>query len=254
MPKVSVIMPVYNGERYLRQSIGSILAQSFSDFELIIVNDGSTDGTAMIISSFADPRIRTLVNENNSGIIIALNKGLEAATGVYLCRMDADDVSLPDRLMKQVGYMDAHPDIAVLGAGVIFIDPAGNTIRLMKFPESPEAVRRSMLVHNPFAHGSVCMRRAVVSEMGNYNLQFLHNEDYDLWLRLAAHGHRMANLPDPLVLRRIHPDAITVEKTAELARYRLKTLTHAIFSYFRKPSYLIFLVRPFFAHLYRKWS
>ncbi len=251
MPTVSIIMPVYNGERYLGEAVASILGQSFRDFEFIIVDDGSTDGTPACLDRLADPRIVTIRSERNMGIVDALNKGIGAAAGTYLCRMDADDTALPERLQRQVDYLNAHPDIAAVGSAVGLIDPDGAIVGAERYPESPEQIRRTLFIHNPFAHGTVMMRASVIRELGGYDRRFLHNEDYDLWLRLAAR-HRLANLPDRLVLRRIHPESITVRRETELVRYRIKTIAHAVSGYYRAPLLFVHLVRPVLAYLYRR--
>jgi glycosyltransferase involved in cell wall biosynthesis len=244
-------MPVYNGERFLRPAIESILCQTFGDFEFVIVDDGSTDGSEQIIRSYGDVRIRLLRNGENSGITKSLNYGIDSAIGEYICRMDADDVSVKDRLEKQVTFMDSHPGIALAGSGVVLIDAMGKETGTEHFPLSQRDIKRRIFVHNPFAHSTVIIRSAVLQHCGKYDTRFLHNEDYDLWLRIAAQ-YPVANIEEPLVLRRIHEQNITVEKESELVRYRMKTIRNAIFQYYKKPLYSVYLIRPFLAYAYRR--
>ncbi len=125
-PKVTVLLPVYNGARFLRQAIDSVLSQTWKDFELLVVNDGSTDGTAAILESYSDPRIRILSNVQNIGLTLSLNKGLQSARGEYIARIDADDIALPIRLEKQVSYLDQHPEVGLVATGVKVIDERGH--------------------------------------------------------------------------------------------------------------------------------
>ena len=251
MPRVSVLMPVYNGERFLALAVESILGQTFREFELIIVDDGSTDGSARILSRFDDPRIRRLRNDRNEGITQSLNRGLELASGDYVCRMDSDDVSVPTRIERQIGFMEEHTEIAVVGSFATVIDSTGTAVDTERYPQSASDIRKTLFVHNPFAHGAVMIRSSVLKECGAYDARFLHNEDYDLWLRVAAR-HPLANIPEPLLHRRVHGGNITAANETQLVKYRLKTLSHAFARYYRNPFYRIFLARPAAAYLYRR--
>ena len=251
MPRVSVLMPVFNGEQFLLAAIESILGQGFTGFEMIVVDDGSTDNTPEILRSIRDSRLRLLRNERNLGIVAALNRGLEYASGEYICRMDADDIALPGRLEQQVSFLDANPKCVLVGTHARLIDDRGNEIGVEAPPASDAHIRRIMFVHNPFIHGSVMLRSSALRAVGRYDDRFLHNEDYDLWLRIAS-LHSVANLPEILVSRRIHGNAITVAHELELVRYRIRTLRHAILHYYRKPAYLVHVVRPVLAYAYRR--
>ena len=184
MPKISVIMPAYNAERYIREAIDSILRQTWSDFELIIIDDGSTDSTAAIIAGYTDNRIRFCPNAQNMGVAATLNRGLELACGAYIARMDADDISLPERFAKQAAYLDAHPDVTVCGTAIELFFPCG------------------------IAHPSVMMRRAAILELGGYDPAFNGMEDYELWCRVAEKG-KIAVLPEILLRYRIHSGQVT---------------------------------------------
>jgi len=247
---VSVIMPVFNGERFLRQAIESILQQTHADFEFIIVDDGSTDATPSILASYRDGRIRILVNPANVGITPSLNAAIAASAGSYICRMDADDISSPERIEKQVAFLEAHPGVALVGSNTLLIDASGNARGTETYPQSPREISRMLFRHNPFAHGSVMMRKSVLDRCGAYDARFLHNEDYDLWLRILA-GHAAGNLPEPLLRRRVHGGNITVARETELVRFRIRTLAHAMVSYYHKPHYAVFLVRPALAYGWR---
>ncbi len=216
MPKVTVLMPVYNGEKYLREAIDSILNQTFTDFEFLIIDDGSTDSSIKIISSYPDSRIKLIKNDNNQGLVYSLNKGLYLAQGEYIARMDCDDISLPNRLQKQVDFLDNHPEITVLGSYLEFIDINGekleNLAYLSEYPLSHEQIVYAMLYSNPLAHPSIIFKKLDILKLGGYRfLKELENcsEDYDLWLRLADQNYKFANLSDHLVKYRIHNNSLT---------------------------------------------
>ena len=203
MPKISVIMPAYNAEKYIKEAIDSILAQTFSDFEFIILDDGSTDGTAEIVRSYSDKRIRFVQNEHNLGIANTLNRGLDLAQGEYIARMDADDISLPERFEKQVSFMDKHPKTAVCATAIQCFG-ARNEQRI--FSESASDLNIDLLFGCCFAHPSVMMR---ASDIGNgYDPAFDKMEDYELWCRVAK-NHDLASLPEILLKYRIHPGQVT---------------------------------------------
>lgn len=207
MPKVSVILPVYNGERFVRESIESVLGQTFTDFELIIINDGSTDGTGEILNSFTDPRI-VLIERENRGLVDTLNEGLSFAHGEYVARIDADDVMLPERLAKQVAYLDEHPKVAVLGGWAEIINGAGEVIGSYKYPPTGKGgLRAYILKHNPLIHPTVMYRRDAILRVGGYR-QYRHIEDYELWTRVLA-KYRGANLPEIIIKYRVHGGSIT---------------------------------------------
>lgn len=206
MPKISVILPAYNAENYISQAIDSILAQTYGDFEFIILNDCSTDGTERIILSFDDPRIRYVRNEQNLGVAATLNRGLELAAGEYIARMDADDISLPERFFRQVSYLDVHPEIAVLGTDIRLIG-AGSGIR--SFSQTPERLKTDLLFDCCFAHPAVMMRRQAILSLGGYDPDFNGAEDYHLWARCVMAGYQLACLPEVLLCYRIHPGQVT---------------------------------------------
>jgi glycosyltransferase involved in cell wall biosynthesis len=211
MLKVSILLPVYNGAKFLREAIESILSQTFTDFELIIMDDGSTDGTSAILDHYQrlDDRIRVYRHEHQ-GLIASLNRGCHIAQGKYLARMDADDVSLPERLARQVEYLETHPEAGVLGCGVQVIDGGGKKIRIFQFPVEHGVLRFRLCFYNAltFAHPSVVMRRELLERVGRYNPDMLHSEDYELWSRLCGLT-RLSNLRDVLFYLRKHESNVT---------------------------------------------
>lgn len=207
MIKISVIMPVYNGEKYLAEAIQSVLNQTCKDFEFIIIDDGSTDNTEKIINSFDDSRI-ILVKLKHEGIVNALNKGIEISTGEYIIRADADDISELNRFEKLVNYMDSNLEVGVCGSWASKIYEDGKEIGEMVYPpQGNKQIKKYCLFHNPFIHPSVIFRKDEVTKVGSYR-NFKHNEDYELWTRVLRKksGH---NIPEFLLKYRIHSSQIT---------------------------------------------
>lgn len=209
-PKISVLMSVFNGERYVADAIESILGQSEARFEFLIVNDGSTDASAAILDRFAaqDNRIR-VVHQENRGLIASLNRLLAEARAPLVARMDGDDVSRPERFAIQLAHMTAHPQIAVLGTNTDELDADGAFYPCSDFhPEHTADIRKRLMVASAMCHPSVMMRRDVICSLGGYRAAFRHCEDYDLWLRVIEH-YDMENLPDRLILYRRSPDQVS---------------------------------------------
>lgn len=202
-PLVSVVLPVYNGEKYLNEAIDSILNQTFTDFEFIILNDGSTDETEEIILSYADPRIRYVKNETNLQIVKTLNKGISLAKGKYIARTDADDFSLPHRLAIQLKYMQSHPEVIVCGSYIqIYEQPK----RIWKVPVQDEAIKAMLLFESCLLHPTVIFTKDMALN-NKYRSSFLGAEDYDLWERLSEDSNtHFANIPEVLLLYRLHPN------------------------------------------------
>lgn len=223
-PLVTVLMPVYNGEKYLSESIDSILDQTFLDYEFIIINDGSTDGTSEILRNYSlkDKRIK-LHHQSNQGVISALNKGLELARGKYIARMDADDVSLPDRFAKQVDFLETHPEVGVLGTGVRFMDGCGNTSDTLQFPTQHGVLRWCLCFFSPIVHPTVMMRRQIIEQAGGYAESMMIAEDYDLWRRLSC-VTRLSNLKDVLLHFRKHDMNVTIVRASESQRYKVSRM------------------------------
>ncbi|NJM86018.1 MAG: glycosyltransferase [Hydrococcus sp. RU_2_2] len=202
-PKVSVVMSVYNGVRYLQESVESILNQTFTNFELIIIDDGSTDNSWEILCEYAkcDRRIVLIQNQKNIGLTKSLNKGLGQAQGEYIARQDADDISVSNRLELQTLFMDTHPKVGALGTAVQIINEQKITIKEDRFPGEHEQLQAYLLIHNHLHHSTMMVRRSLMQELGGYNETIRHAQDYDLWWRFSCHS-RLATLPEILLLRR----------------------------------------------------
>lgn len=211
MPKISVILPCYNAESTISEAIQSILTQTFSDFELIVIDDGSRDHSANIVESFNDTRILFIKNEKNLGLIRTLNKGIDLASGEYIARMDADDIALPERFAKQVCFLDTHPEVALLGTGYECFPKTKTIIPI----EKPTLL--DMLKACPFGHPTVMFRRKKFLEAGlRYDLNYPHAEDYELWSR-AIRVFTCCNLQEPLLKYRVHLNSITSTQSAKMS-------------------------------------
>lgn len=209
-PLISVCMPVYNAKRYVAEAVESILSQTFRDFEFLIIDDGSTDGSLDILHRYAtqDPRIR-LWSGPNVGYVPRLNEMLALARGPLIARMDADDVSIPDRFARQVEFLRDHPEVDVVGSAMTCIDQRGYTLTDWAFPVAHDAIQDLALTGScPFSHPSVIMRRKAVLAVEGYKEELAPAEDYDLWLRMGERG-QLANLPDILVRYRMHDQSVS---------------------------------------------
>jgi hypothetical protein len=213
-PCVSVVLPVYNARRYVAQSIRSILNQSFTDFELLVLDDGSTDGSAEIAARYArsDPRLR-LIRMEHSGIVPLLNEGLRQSRGKLVARMDADDVALPNRFRDQVDRFRECADLVVLGGQIQQIDKYGLPLGQDQVPLEHEEIERHMLCGDDhfIGHPTTMLRRDAVREAGGYREIYPYAEDLDLWLRLGERG-RLANLPQVVLRYRCHIGGVSVTK------------------------------------------
>jgi len=214
MLKITVLMSVYNGEHYLRKAIQSILSQTFTDFEFIIINDGSTDSTSSILNSYTDSRIHLIRNVQNIGLVKSLNKGLQLARGEYIARMDADDISLPERLYKQVRFLDENPSVAMVGSWTEVINEDSIIEEIWQVPTSSHLLRWRLLFHNTFTHSAVMFRKNIISQLGGYNDKAISAEDYDLWSRISFHWD-VANIPEVLVKWRRWGSGISTKKQKE---------------------------------------
>lgn len=207
-PIVTVLLPVYNGELYLKDAIDSILAQTFSNFVFLIINDGSTDRSEEIILSYTDNRIQYECNEHNLGLITTLNKGLQLINTKYVARMDADDISLPQRLEKQVAFLEAHSEVGVLGT---WCQSFGNgTNYIAKYQAEHESIKYKQLYQIQLVHPTCIMRTDILRSLPIiYNSHYPHAEDYELFTRLS-HVTKLANLQEVLHLYRKHNNAVSV--------------------------------------------
>ena len=180
-PQISVIMAVYNGEKFLEEAIGSILKQTFLNFEFIIIDDGSEDTSLKIIKNFKDKRISILENNKNIGLSASLNKGIKLSKGKYIARMDADDISLPERLEKQYNFMERNPNIGIVGTGYDLINESGERMGTYIYPDNPVTIHWKLLTGPVFPHPTVMLRKKVLIENNLSNLQkisyYLENND-----------------------------------------------------------------------------
>jgi glycosyltransferase involved in cell wall biosynthesis len=208
-PVVTVLLRVYNGERFLDEAIRSVLEQRFENFELLVIDDGSTDATPMILDRYiADPRVR-VIRQANRGLSASTRLGVEKARGIYVAIMDADDWCFPDRLGKQVSFLEGNPDHVIVGSALQIIDENGRDRGFRRYPLDDESIREATVLYNPLGHPSVCFRRLDALACGNYTTEFETAEDFDFNVRLRAHG-KAANFAEALVKYRTHGNAVKV--------------------------------------------
>lgn len=205
-PRVSVIMSVYNGTQYLCDAVQSILDQTYGDFEFLIIDDASTDSSLDILRKFNDPRIRIIVNKKNIGLTKSLNVGIAQARGKYIARMDADDISQPNRFEKQVYYLDTYPEIAVVGTCAEMIDDNSKSIGLLSYRAEPTMI--DLQESNQVIHGSIMARKDVLESMGGYPSHYKMCQDYALFLKIVQ-KYTIHNLQEILYRIRIHASSVT---------------------------------------------
>ena len=217
-PPVTVVMSVYNGAKYLRECLDSVLSQTFSDFEFIIVNDGSTDASPRILNDFArrDRRI-VIIDQMNQGLTKSLNRGLSIARGKYVARMDADDIIFPDRLETQLEFMASNPDVGLLGTWCRVIDAAGREGDVWSTPMGHHALQWQLCFDNIFAHSSAMMTRSALRDANGYDERCHRSQDFDLWARLSRRV-RIDCLPRVLVCLRRHDVSISATANDEQRR------------------------------------
>lgn len=218
-PTISVVMSVFNGESFLPEAVESILAQTFGDFEFIIIDDGSTDTTPQILAEYVkhDDRIRVF-SQQKRGLVESLNRGIELSRAGYVARMDADDVSLPHRLQKQIDFLQRHPEVGLLSGAYEQIDATGTILGTISVPLADSEIRAAMMMANQICHPAVLMKKEVARAAGGYRSEPLHAEDYDLWLRMAERT-QLANLSDVILRYRVH-----------LGQVSVANLTHQVWS------------------------
>jgi len=219
-PLVSVVMPVKDSGRFVGEAVESVLGQEFADFELVVVDDGSTDDSMEVVRGYEDARIR-VVEGPCRGVAAAINQGLESARGELVARMDADDVAESDRLAVQADFLAREESIDAVGSDVLELDEEGKVIARFAALDHPDLARVSLLVENPLLHSSVTVRRQRLVELGGY--AETASEDYELWCRLARAGGRLTNVPATLVRWRWHERAVTKENASGVRRSALET-------------------------------
>lgn len=265
-PIISVVMSVFNGEKFLKESIDGILNQTFSDFELIIVDDGSTDSTKSIVLGYKDDRIRLFSNSNNFGTPKALNFGMSHARGEFIARHDADDISCPERFKSQVEFLRNNPDIILVGSDAYVIDNDGTILEKKQLPNNP---LKYLQKHNVFFHGSIMFRKKIVDEVGMYNEILRNAQDYEFLVRISKYNKNLVNLNIPLYMWRIQKyPSYKATKTrvlySILARKIINECTNpemvrkiqsdgidAIYPYLTISEYLFYYRRVLYEYLFR---
>ena len=212
MPRISVLMPVRNVERYVAAAVQSVLAQTCGDFELLVLDDASTDGTADAVRQLADARLRYVRHDAPRGVAVTLNQGLDAACGEFIARMDGDDLCRPDRFALQLDWLERHPELALCGAWIRIFGERRSF--LLSYPTGSDCVRAFLLFDNPLAHPTVMWRREALARHGlRYDETCPAAQDFELWSRCARHV-AMDNLPLPLVRYRVHREAVSLARQA----------------------------------------
>ena len=201
MPRVSVVTSVYNGEAYVEECIDSILNQTFQDFEYIILNNGSTDRTAEILNHYTDSRIH-IIHQENLGISRSLNKGINLSKSELIARLDADDYALPQRLEKQIAFMEQHPKVVLCGSRFKELVGENFSPQKVQFVEQDKDIRKTISRFNPFSHSTTMIRKTAFTKIGGYNKNFEYSQDYDLWIRLLNVGEASI-LKEELVVARL---------------------------------------------------
>ncbi len=219
-PKVTVLIPVYNREKYVAEALDSVLAQTFTDFELLVIDDGSTDRSVEIVRSYSDPRLRLICNETNLGVPKTRNRGIQLARGEYLAFLDSDDWAYPERLAKQVAFLDSHPDYAAVGTWISWMDEEGRSLRrVRRKPVLPDEIAAQRLFRQGIENSASMARTVVLREYGHQE-EYDLSEDFDLWARIAA-KNKLATLPQVLVRCRTHKNRITREQAHRVKDRRL---------------------------------
>jgi len=216
-PAVSVVMPVYNGERFLTAAIESILVQTFTDFELVVVDDGSTDSSAAILADLAEREPRLVHHrQSNQGSAAALNAGVDLATAPLIARLDADDLAMPDRLARQHRYLGENGEVGLVGGGAAIADENGRVFAEARYPTTDAEIREAFAGSTPFVHSAVMMRKEAFEKAGGYRPGFEPAEDIDLWLRIGEH-HALANLDAIVATYRVHESQASAQKLEQQA-------------------------------------
>jgi glycosyltransferase involved in cell wall biosynthesis len=221
-------MSVHNGAPWVREAVDSILAQTFADLEMIVIDDGSTDGTPEALASIRDLRLR-VERRTRQGLTLALNRALELARSPLLAR--------------QIEFLEAHPDVGLLGTWAREVDPSGREVTVVRPPVDDDAIRRTLIRANPFVHSSVIVRRSVLDRAGRYDPGFPVAQDYDLWMRLSR-VTRLANLPEPLVVRRLTPGRVSAVRDDDRLRAEARVRWRAVRSRAYPWWCAVFVLRP----------
>lgn len=255
VPAITVLMPAYNAAAYIAEAILSVLQQSFADFELLVINDGSTDNTENIVRNIPDPRIR-LINQPHSGVAAALNLGLVNAAAAIIARFDADDICYPQRLAVQYDFLQSHPGYVLVGSDVNYADR--NAVHLYRYYNAAyenDAVKKYIHTGCPFIHSSVMYQKNIALELGGYDERAHSFEDYRLWIQFISRG-LVCNLAEPLIMVRLNPESVTVDEKLRgrrFARLKKEMLFSEIISKHQETAILQILQRQDFSG-FKKYS
>jgi glycosyltransferase involved in cell wall biosynthesis len=244
-PAVSVLLGVWNGAPQVREAVESILSQTVTDLEMVVVDDDSSDATPALLGLFRDPRLQ-VIRRARGGLTSALNTALRLSRAPLVARLDADDLALPERLERQLAFLSAHPDVGLVGTAAREVDASGREVAIVRPPLDDAEIRRTLIRRNPFVHSSVVMRRAAVEQAGGYDEAFPVAQDYDLWMRMSR-VTCMANLPDPLVVRRLRPGRVSEARDTERLRAEASIRWRAVRSRAYPPWCALFALRPLLA-------
>lgn len=227
---VSILLPLYNSEKFIVEAIDSVLHQTFQDFELLVIDDGSTDRSAEIVSDYADKRIK-LYRRDHFGLIDSLNFGLSEAKGELIARFDSDDICLHDRFMRQVDFLNDHPEVGVLSGGAYLIDSKGRqSKKAAKMPQLHDDIVFALEnFFDPIIHPAVMVRKDILISNGGYRKEFPVAEDYELWLRLMRKGVRYECLPDPIIKLRRHDGSVSTTKFKSCMHSCLRAIIEHLF-------------------------
>lgn len=226
MPKISVILPVYNAEAFLPEAIASILGQSYADFELLIIDDGSTDGSLAAIERFNDARITLFIREH-AGITKTLNFGIAQAQGDYIARMDADDIAAPARFEKQAAFLDKNPSVSAVGCWYRLINNKAEIIKKVTPPTEPKLIKKAFFTGAPLVHPAAMIRKSALAAIGGYDETFLYAQDRDLFLRLMQKGE-LGIVPEFLFSMRVSPQSISLSKEKNQKMFGIMALEKAV--------------------------
>ncbi|MFH2141155.1 MAG: glycosyltransferase [Bacteroidota bacterium] len=245
---VSIIMPVFNGEKFIRFAIESVINQTYRDFEFIIINDASTDNTKSIIEEYidSDNRIKIITNDENIKIVRSINIGLKHAKGEFIARIDSDDIWEKDKLEQQIKYLSQNPSLHLLGTSKIIIDENGN---IMKSNEKKiynyKDIKKNILKYNLFCHSSVIFKKSLTDSIGYYNEVYKNSEDYEYWIRIIT-LYESEILPDILVRYRISPQMVSLKNRKQQNRYVIKAKIEAFKLMGFSIKYIPYLVGDFY--------
>ncbi len=253
-PIISIVLAVRNGGTKIRQSIESMLNQTLRDFEFIIVDDASTDDTAVLLAEYAkkDPRIKILSNKTNLGLTKSLNVAIKASSGMYIARLDSGDTSEPQRLALQATFLDEYGEYGLVGAWTYVIDEEGKRIGKMKYAIENDELKRTLIKYNQFVHSSLMVRKSALDAIGGYDEQWCYAQDYDLCFRIAKHWN-IANYPNFLASYRISSKSITSQNNKKQTLYAIRARVRAIKSGQYAVWTYVFLLRPLIGYLLPYW-